>query len=333
MRIDIVLISYNQEQYIAQAVESILMQRVNDDVKVRVIVADDCSTDKTLEIIKSYEENSPFPFTYLEGTTNLGMVNNYRRVLHSITADYFCILEGDDYWIDQYKLQKQLIFMNNHQNCGLCYADCSILNGTTLNYKAGLYHSLQRTIDTKNPLLETHYQSNVTWMIRGDMLEYFEIPDDCTDVPLIFMYECCLHSSVCFLPEVLGVFRVHIGSVSNQLENTYKKYWYHRNVFLLVQKYICRFPNSVEVGKKIYTDAAFNLFLKSKKYSDNYLLEVLKTNMQCIDWDEFEKYMKKAEKKEIEIQYICNSRAYRLGKFLLKPVSYIRQCFKKVKIK
>ena len=56
MQVDVVLITYNQEQYVAQAVEGILMQRVNDDVQVRVIVADDCSKDKTLEIIKSYEK-------------------------------------------------------------------------------------------------------------------------------------------------------------------------------------------------------------------------------------------------------------------------------------
>ena len=78
MQLDILIISYNQEQYIAQAVESILMQRVSDDVQVRVIVADDCSKDNTLEIIKSYEEKSPFPFVYLAADTNLGISKNYQ---------------------------------------------------------------------------------------------------------------------------------------------------------------------------------------------------------------------------------------------------------------
>ena len=96
MKIDIILITYNQEQYIAQAVESILLQRVNDDVQVRVIVADDCSTDKTLEIIKSYEDKSPFPFVYLSVEDNMGHVRNYQRAFAACVGDYVAILEGDD---------------------------------------------------------------------------------------------------------------------------------------------------------------------------------------------------------------------------------------------
>lgn len=119
MKLDIILITYNQEQYIAQAVESILMQRVDDDVQVRVIVADDCSKDKTLEIIKSYEVKSPFPFVYLPIEDNMGHVRNYQRAFTACVGDYVAILEGDDWWSSPIHLQIHIDFLDVHRECVL----------------------------------------------------------------------------------------------------------------------------------------------------------------------------------------------------------------------
>lgn len=74
MKLDIVLITYNQAQYIAQALDGVMMQRVNPDVDVRVIVADDASSDDTFAVIRSYEQQSPFPFVYLPAEANMGYV-------------------------------------------------------------------------------------------------------------------------------------------------------------------------------------------------------------------------------------------------------------------
>jgi glycosyltransferase involved in cell wall biosynthesis len=119
MQLDILLIAYNQEQYIAQAVESILMQRVNEDVQVRVIVADDCSKDSTLEIIKSYEEKSPFPFVYLSAEKNLGISKNYQRAFAACDGDYIAILEGDDWWSSPNHIEQHIRFLDNHKECSM----------------------------------------------------------------------------------------------------------------------------------------------------------------------------------------------------------------------
>lgn len=119
MKLNIVLISYNQEQYIAQAVESILMQRVNDDVQVRVIVADDCSKDNTLEIIKSYEKKSPFPFVYLPVEKNLGISKNYQRAFAACDGDYIAILEGDDWWSSPNHIEQHIRFLCTHKECSM----------------------------------------------------------------------------------------------------------------------------------------------------------------------------------------------------------------------
>ena len=95
--VDIILVSYNQESYIRQAVESILNQQVSDGVDVRVIIADDHSDDNTLSIIAEYEKRSRFPFYYLPHENNMGMQRNYQRAFASCQGDYVMILEGDDY--------------------------------------------------------------------------------------------------------------------------------------------------------------------------------------------------------------------------------------------
>ena len=122
MKLDIVLITYNQAQYIAQAMDGMMMQRVNPDVDVRVIVADDASSDDTLAIIHSYEKQSPFPFVYLPAEGNMGHVLNYKRAFAACTGDYVAILEGDDWWCNPYHLQKHLDFLDEHRECVLSSA-------------------------------------------------------------------------------------------------------------------------------------------------------------------------------------------------------------------
>ena len=124
MKLDIVLITYNQAQYIAQALDGLIMQRVNSDVEMRVIIADDASTDDTLTTIRSYEEHSPFPFIYLPQEANMGHVLNYKRAFAACTGDYVAILEGDDWWCNPYHLQKHLDFLDEHRECVLSSA-CS----------------------------------------------------------------------------------------------------------------------------------------------------------------------------------------------------------------
>lgn len=122
MKLDIVLITYNQAQYIAQAMDGMIMQRVNPDVDVRVIVADDASSDDTLAIIRSYEAQSPFPFIYLPQEANMGHVLNYKRAFAACTGDYVAILEGDDWWCNPSHLQKHLDFLDEHRECVLSSA-------------------------------------------------------------------------------------------------------------------------------------------------------------------------------------------------------------------
>ena len=117
--VDVILCCYNQEEYIAQAVQSILAQRVEADV--RVIVADDCSTDDTMPIIRRCQSQSPFPFIYLDSDHNIGMKANYQRSFAACSADYTAILEGDDWWDSENHLAQHLNFLQSHPRHSMSY--------------------------------------------------------------------------------------------------------------------------------------------------------------------------------------------------------------------
>lgn len=117
--VDIILCSYNQEEYISQALESLVNQRVDADV--RVIVADDCSTDQTPQIIHEYQAKSPFPFIYLKANSNIGMKANYRRAFAACQGDYVAILEGDDWWHASTHLSQHIDFLESHPRYSMSY--------------------------------------------------------------------------------------------------------------------------------------------------------------------------------------------------------------------
>lgn len=119
MQLDIILITYNQSAFIEQALEGLIMQRLNPSIEARIIVADDASTDDTLAIIHSMEALLPFPCYFLPTTPNMGHVLNYRRAFQACTGDYVAILEGDDWWCSPLHLQQHIDFLDLHRECVL----------------------------------------------------------------------------------------------------------------------------------------------------------------------------------------------------------------------
>ncbi len=108
------MITYNHEKYIAQAIEGVLMQKT--DFPVELVIGDDCSTDRTGAICREFFDQNPQSIRILKRDRNLGMMPNLVDVLENCRGKYIATCEGDDYWIDPEKLQKQIDFLlsNSH---------------------------------------------------------------------------------------------------------------------------------------------------------------------------------------------------------------------------
>lgn len=119
VKLSIVTICYNQEKYISQALDSFLSQNIDFDFEI--IIADDCSTDDTQKIITSYVERFPSFIKPILRKSNIGVHLNLLDALKSAKGEYIALCEGDDFWTDNDKLQKQLDFMDSNKNYSLCF--------------------------------------------------------------------------------------------------------------------------------------------------------------------------------------------------------------------
>lgn len=140
--VSIWMTTYNHASYIAQAIESVLSQVV--DFQIELVIGEDCSTDGTREICIHYKEKFPELINLLLPEENLGMMRNGLATLASCTGEYIAILEGDDYWSDNYKLKKQIDFMQSHPNLSFSFHGANTLD---TNGKFGKYWRNPKFID------------------------------------------------------------------------------------------------------------------------------------------------------------------------------------------
>lgn len=117
--LSIVIISYNHQQYIQQCIDSILMQTIS--FQMEIIIADDCSSDETEMICKEYESQHQGLIKFIPSEHNLGAVENEQRAFLAAKGKYIATCEGDDYWTDPMKLQKQVDFMESHTDYSVCF--------------------------------------------------------------------------------------------------------------------------------------------------------------------------------------------------------------------
>jgi len=124
--VSVCMITYNHEKYISQAIEGVLMQKTK--YPIQLIIGEDCSTDSTRMICEEYAKNNQEIICLLPSDKNLGMMSNFIRTLDACDGKYIAFCEGDDYWIDPRKLQKQYDCLTLHKDCVMCFHDLIIFN-------------------------------------------------------------------------------------------------------------------------------------------------------------------------------------------------------------
>ncbi|MCR6545242.1 glycosyltransferase [Dehalobacterium formicoaceticum] len=133
--VSVICITYNHENYIGDAIEGFIMQQTDFDFEI--LIGEDCSTDGTRKVIESYANQYPEKIKLITSDQNVGMIENYRRVYAKSSGKYIAECEGDDYWTDPQKLQKQVDFMEAHPECSMCFHAAEVIdvrNNTRVAY-------------------------------------------------------------------------------------------------------------------------------------------------------------------------------------------------------
>lgn len=106
------MLTYNQQEYIEQAIMSVINQRVDFDYEI--IIADDCSSDDTGLICRCIAAEYPGLITLLERKHNMSLIPNFMDAYARCRGEYIAICEGDDYWTSPHKLSRQVKFLDSH---------------------------------------------------------------------------------------------------------------------------------------------------------------------------------------------------------------------------
>ncbi len=184
--------TYNHEEYIKQALDSIRMQETDYDYEV--LVGDDCSTDSTRDILEKYEKTHPDFMTvfYREHNMFKEPVTNSQDLKYRCRGKYVIALEGDDCWIDKHKIQKQIEFLESHpdysavaHNCvvvdqnsvpnGERYPECHDYEYTYQHFMSGILPGQLATVMYRNIYADTHVRQSIFTknLIPGDQILYF----------------------------------------------------------------------------------------------------------------------------------------------------------------
>jgi glycosyltransferase involved in cell wall biosynthesis len=208
--------AYNHEEFIKQTIESFLMQKTT--FKYEILIHDDASTDNTPNIIKEYAALYPNIIKLVIQTVNQHSrgVKNAKIILPLIKTKYIALCEGDDYWTDPYKLQKQVDFLEANPDMSLCAHNASILDNHTFR-KA---HFVEHVTDlTKKELISHNPIMTASVVFRNGLIDLpkwmGEIPFG--DYGLYFL--AITKGRIGVLPDDMSVYRIHNGGIHSVLHN------------------------------------------------------------------------------------------------------------------
>ncbi len=167
-------LAYNQEQYIRRTLEGFVMQRT--DFRFQAVVHDDASTDATAAIIREFEQRYPDIIKGVYETENQWRKpdGSLERIMagHIRQAEFVAYCEGDDYWTDPLKLQRQVDYLRAHPDCSVTYTDVRVYHQDTGEMTTGLNADAPARLDTAY-LLHRNRVITCSSMIRGEVLRKY----------------------------------------------------------------------------------------------------------------------------------------------------------------
>jgi glycosyltransferase involved in cell wall biosynthesis len=237
--VSVCITAYNIEKYISECIESILRQKVN--FSYEIIIGDDCSTDGTLQICENYQRKHP-NIRIIKHEQNVGIMPNTIDTLESSNAKYIALMDGDDVWIDEYKLQKQIDFLESNPDYVHVFHDAHI-SDASLNYQS-LFSERYPHRDYVQPFSA---EQVVKWRVIGTTSSYVfrnynkpypkwgrQLPAG----PEVYLFLLALtNGNIKYLPDIMSVYRVRkegfVKSTDNLklAERNIKEYVIYKHYF------------------------------------------------------------------------------------------------------
>ena len=204
--------THNQERFIREALDSVLCQKTN--FQFEIIIGDDDSKDDTVSILKEYQKQYPEKIRLLLSETNLGGPENLKRVIEASNAKYITCLDGDDFYTDEYKLQKQVDFLEVNPEYAACFHNT--WNVDEQGRKQSLFNppNFASVHDAHEFIRERWFVPIHSAVLRR---EYIEFPDWYNTVmndDYVVHLSVAKHGTYYYMPDVMVAYRRHCGNTS-----------------------------------------------------------------------------------------------------------------------
>lgn len=251
--ISVLITTYNQEKYIAQAIESVLKQIDCPDFEI--IIGNDCSSDDTLKICEEYREKYPDLITIYSYESNKGMLGNLRFCFSKCKGRYIAICEGDDYWIGPHKLKKQYEKLSGDTDSLFCFTDIKLKyekSGKLKRHIPEIKNLLGEKFTIKQQIELGGPVGNFSCcMIKKEALGY--IPDSYYEHKgnadwLFFLYLLDVADGI-FIKDICSVYRIHKNGTWSGLSG---------KELLLANLEVCLYYNKLFSSK--YIDSFISYF-------------------------------------------------------------------------
>ena len=218
--VSVFLLTYNQEAFIVQTLDSILSQKTN--FKYQLVIGEDCSADNTRAICEAYASNFPEKIKLLPALEkNIGLIANYVRTIKECDGKYIAICDGDDYWIDALKLQKQVDFLEINPGFSIVYTRVRKLfpNGefkestivpkkTTSDFDDLIFDNFIPSVSVLFKNIQDHQNQLPNWILK---FPYGDWPT--------YLWTIKNGGKIHFINQVTAVYRMQIG-VSTQVRKS-----------------------------------------------------------------------------------------------------------------
>lgn len=298
IKVSVIVHTYNHEKFIRQTLDSILCQEVN--FQFEVIIGDDASPDSTPQIIQEYQSKFPEIIKPLLHSKNLGGYgkNNTLATLAVCEGQYIAAMDGDDYWTNPLKLQKQVDFLDNNSDFVACFHNALIHFEDGSAPDTYVNDENQRVITTIEDLVgedEVWYMATSSVMFRnGIMKEYpkWFHESKSGDIPRYILLG--KHGKFYYINELMSVYRKNNGGMSftdgkqdadfllNRIgmyqgidgELNYK---FHKTISKNIARYYLMLANSVQHGDNFIRSRYFALksLLLSSPNSSEHIKKVM----------------------------------------------------------
>lgn len=273
--------TYNHEKFIAQTIEGFLLQKVN--FPIEIIIHDDASTDASASIIRDYELRYPYKIRGLYSSINqFSKDSSYltKKLIKEAKGKYVALCEGDDYWTDPLKLQKQIDFLEANNDFSACFHNVKVLkNGNIENDDMMEGHDIITIYD----LAKTNYIRTCSFVFRNKLVT--QLPanfDGVVGMDYLFFMLIAQYGKIKKLPDIMAIYRKHYESTWSSKDSITRFKTMIKNVEVLFPF----FPDDIkQILKENHAERVlrFAVFLSDNKLTneDNeFLLTSIRINME-----------------------------------------------------